>query len=1130
MNYSNSLILLFLRFLFVFFTIKVLKNHPSSFANMAAASKKQALCDLWGISSSEIDVKICSLKSIIGDLPSTTLLDYLTKCDLNLDQCINLHFTQSAINMTVHDANTHSSNHNNHNNASNESNPLSKPLQKRKRQTWRKRLKKISKKQTWRKRRKTIPKKQTKNGSNNEDSTDSDYVPEKSKKRKFRSKTDDPSQPQSKKRRLSSAASANTTTTNSNSNSNSSSSKQERDDDDDDKKEETKNANDNKKGFIPPLDSNYWNKLNQLTFGSFSFESKPKHNTKSLTLQGVANAYKKGKFKANLVDDEWFNIRSKTLRNLIHTALQEMFETIGGYHQGVVVQNTMKEEGKNPVTLSDYHMMIYKKNTKYIQTFNLSLQCKPQITMASEYHDVVLGAAIGLCTRNKEIFIQQLEANQLHTEYEKKCSKRLTLEGLLDFACKYKYDVTPQHRRDEEDYGLAVKLYDYQVQSIHYMIEEENHKIGFYRHLYRLGYFEGDESKPFFYYSAVFQHLIINQHLPIVHGGFLCEEMGLGKTIEAMALINYNQRTKNEDCSTRETLIVAHTIKKQIWKEFHVVEQEIKYYKSRATLIIAPVSLVGQWEKECVEKSRRKIAFKRYYASYRKRDVRLYIDQDIVFTTYGIIGKENGSDRQKHVLHCIEWHRIILDESHYIKNRNTLTSKNMMELRGVNKWLLTGTPFGRQVHDIYNQLKFLGVQGEHLDSFVNWAQMKRFNSIKSAVPLLKIMQDLVMRHKKAQLFNDEEIVRMTSKQEDVMFIEFSGSEQKEYYDKLYSIAKQRYEVYKATGNIGRGSIAILASLHPARQACSGHIYSAQEIEEELSKAQAKTYHVQQMVHHNGDKSAQELYDMALASAYNMDDAECPICYETPFDEPLQTICRHIFCGECIRSVLIVKPECPMCRKKCSVHQLKKPPSATATATGTNEKEMEKKEEEEEESGGGRMIRFDTKLKRLIEQIKRLKRDKPQDKSLIFTSFSKSLNWICDELRGNGIEYRTLTGSMSMNKRKKALQEFEADDNVKVFVLTVRSGAVGITLTAANHVFLMEPPFNPALYRQAINRVHRLGQKKKVFIQTLIMKNSIEEKIWNVNKEKQSVDGAMAGNISRDKSVKLQTHEISKLFE
>eukprot|EP00483_Globobulimina_turgida_P002761 UN02766 len=126
--------------------------------------------------------------------------------------------------------------------------------------------------------------------------------------------------------------------------------------------------------------------------------------------------------------------------------------------------------------------------------------------------------------------------------------------------------------------------------------------------------------------------------------------------------------------------------------------------------------------------------------------------------------------------------------------------------------------------------------------------------------------------------------------------------------------------------------------------------------------------------------------------------------------------------------------------------------------------------------------------------------------------------------------------MPMNKRAKNLKLFATDASIKVFVLTVRTGAVGLTLTSANHVFMMEPTFNPALHRQAINRVYRLGQKKKVFIHTLIMKHSIEERIWNINKDKQKGDidnqknKKMYGNIKEDKAGGLASTEIEKLFD
>merc|ERR1711971_101153 len=117
----------------------------------------------------------------------------------------------------------------------------------------------------------------------------------------------------------------------------------------------------------------------------------------------------------------------------------------------------------------------------------------------------------------------------------------------------------------------------------------------------------------------------------------------------------------------------------------------------------------------------------------------------------------------------------------------------------------------------------------------------------------------------------------------------------------------------------------------------------------------------------------------------------------------------------------------------------------------------------------------------------------------------------------------------MNKRKKQLDEFANNPSVDVFVLTVRSGAVGINLTSANHIFMMEPLMNPALYLQAINRSYRLGQTKKCFIHTLIMRDSIEQRIWNLNKYKQVDGGQLDRNIAASKKRSFQQSEICKLF-
>ena len=97
----------------------------------------------------------------------------------------------------------------------------------------------------------------------------------------------------------------------------------------------------------------------------------------------------------------------------------------------------------------------------------------------------------------------------------------------------------------------------------------------------------------------------------------------------------------------------------------------------------------------------------------------------------------------------------------------------------------------------------------------------------------------------------------------------------------------------------------------------------------------------------------------------------------------------------------------------------------------------------------------------------------------------------------------------MSKRSKALRDFQNDPPTTVFLLSMRAGAVGINLTQANHVFLMEPCFNPALEAQAVGRVHRLGQQRAVTITHLVMEDSVETRIRQMLENKYGSTSATA---------------------
>jgi superfamily II DNA or RNA helicase len=137
------------------------------------------------------------------------------------------------------------------------------------------------------------------------------------------------------------------------------------------------------------------------------------------------------------------------------------------------------------------------------------------------------------------------------------------------------------------------------------------------------------------------------------------------------------------------------------------------------------------------------------------------------------------------------------------------------------------------------------------------------------------------------------------------------------------------------------------------------------------------------------------------------------------------------------------------------------------------------------------------------------------KSLVFSQFASTLQWLKEELPKHGFQFRTLSGDMPMKKRAKALSDFQNDPPTKVFLLSMRAGAVGINLTQANRIFLMEPCFNPALEAQAVGRVHRLGQKRNVEIIRLLMKDSVESRMVEMLEKKYGKTGCSQEDCKAD---------------
>ncbi len=124
------------------------------------------------------------------------------------------------------------------------------------------------------------------------------------------------------------------------------------------------------------------------------------------------------------------------------------------------------------------------------------------------------------------------------------------------------------------------------------------------------------------------------------------------------------------------------------------------------------------------------------------------------------------------------------------------------------------------------------------------------------------------------------------------------------------------------------------------------------------------------------------------------------------------------------------------------------------------------------------------------------------KVLVFSQFVKQLNIYRNYLDEEEIQYSYLDGATT--NRAQVVKEFTENKDIKLFLISIKAGGVGLNLTEADYVFILDPWWNPAVEQQAVDRTHRIGQDKKVFIYKFITKDSVEEKILALQNRKKLV--------------------------
>ena len=151
------------------------------------------------------------------------------------------------------------------------------------------------------------------------------------------------------------------------------------------------------------------------------------------------------------------------------------------------------------------------------------------------------------------------------------------------------------------------------------------------------------------------------------------------------------------------------------------------------------------------------------------------------------------------------------------------------------------------------------------------------------------------------------------------------------------------------------------------------------------------------------------------------------------------------------------------------------------------------------------------------------------KILLFSGYTSMFNILEKELKKEEIEYFKLTGQTKVSDRIKLVEEFNENDKIKVFLISLKAGGTGLNLTGADMVIHYDPWWNISAENQATDRTYRIGQKKNVQVYKLITKNSIEERIYELQQKKEKLIDSMLS--TKETFVnKLSKEEIMELFK
>ncbi|WFC98418.1 DNA repair protein rad16 [Malassezia yamatoensis] len=582
-------------------------------------------------------------------------------------------------------------------------------------------------------------------------------------------------------------------------------------------------------------------------------------------------------------------------------------------------------------------------------------------------------------------------------------------------------------------------------------------------------------------------------------GGLLADEMGMGKTIQMVSLLVADPKRPN--------------------------------------LVVAPTVAILQWRNE-MQKYAKDLKVVVWHGAQRTQDAKKLADADVVMTSYSVL--ENAYRKMHHgfqrrgrrvkepsLIHGIQWRRVILDEAHHIKERTTNTAKSAFALQSDFHWCLSGTPLQNRVGELYSMIRFLG--GDPF-SFYFCRECKckshywRFTGNRSCnechhkpmshcsfwnffilrpiqrdgtdrgdgqiafAHLRLLLNHIMLRRTKLERADDMGLPPRTVQVRRDLF----NDEEEELYQSLYTSTTRKFSTYLDQGTLLNNYSNIFSLLTRMRQMAN---------------------HPDLVLRSNTGAKA--------GLVENEEVNVCKLCTEEA-EDAVSSRCHHVFCRACITQYIEsvegdydetvrksdIVPDCPYCHATLSI-DLDQPalePPAPVRVHGESQRQ-------------GILSRLNlsqwrssTKIEALVEELTLL-RELPDRciKSLVFSQFVNFLDLIAFRLQRAGFRICRLEGNMTPEARDRTIRHFMENPGVTVFLVSLKAGGVALNLTEASRVYLMDPWWNPAVEVQAMDRIHRLGQHRPIVVKRMIIENSIESRIIELQNKKSAMIEAAIGN-------------------